>query len=426
MKRVRLAAVLLALMPGMPAGAQLLPGAPQLPLPGVSLPPLSLDRPVAEVERLTRRTAARVLDQTRLQRIAAFLHDNRAAVDRDDRGAPAVRGEIVLTAPEPGDLDALEQRGFTVIEDETIAGLDLRAVRLATPPDLPLARALKRARSIAGDRVSADNIHFRSGEPVAAPSPPARAIAPSAAASGDPVAIGLIDGGVAASPLIPDRVTQRGFAKGAPAPDPHATAVASLLIGEGAVRGADRGAHLFAADVYGRDPAGGSALAIATALGWMVENRVRVVTISLVGPENGLLSRAVRLAQGKGLTIVAAVGNDGPAAPPAYPASYPGVVAVTGVDRRDKALVEAGRALHLDYAAPGADMLAAAPGKGTTRVRGTSFAAPLAAGRLAALMAADGPDARAALDREAVDLGRKGPDPIYGRGLVCGACATRP
>jgi subtilisin family serine protease len=236
----------------------------------------------------------------------------------------------------------------------------------------------------------------------------------------------MIDGGVAATPLIPPHVTQQGFATGAPAPDPHATAVASLLIGEGKVRGADPGAHLFAADVYGRDPAGGGALAIARALGWMIDNRVKVVTISLVGPKNALLARAVALAEDKGLTIVAAVGNDGPAAPPAYPASYPGVLAITGVDAHRKALVEAGHALHLDYAAPGADMLAAIPGTGTAVVRGTSFAAPLAAGRLAALMSAHGGDARRALDREAIDLGPKGPDKTYGRGLVCGDCATRP
>ncbi len=42
--------------------------------------------------------------------------------------------------------------------------------------------------------------------------------------------------------------------------------------------------------------------------------------------------------------IVAAVGNDGPSARPAYPASYPGVLAVTGVDGRNRALIEAGRA----------------------------------------------------------------------------------
>src|SRR3546814_14600039 len=66
-----------------------------------------------------------------------------------------------------------------------------------------------------------------------------------------------------------------------------------------------------------------------------------------------------RLARERGVSVVAAVGNDGPAAPPAYPASYAGVIAVTGIDGRGRVLPEAGRARHVDFAAPGADMNAA-------------------------------------------------------------------
>ena len=422
MKRRFATPILIVLLVGVAAQAQLLPQ-----LPGATLPRLPADvlqRPLDRVENLTDQTAY-VLERTRLARVSTFLNDNRATVAPDDRGFPAVRGEVLLTTPTSDDLAQLVDRGFAVIDDSIIAGLGLRTVQLATPSGMALRKALRLARRIAGDRISADNIHFRSGETFAAAPADAR-IALESGAAAPPVPIGMIDGGVAATPLIPARVTQRGFATGAPAPDPHATAVASLLIGERRVRGADPGAHLFAADVYGRDSAGGGALAIARALGWMIENRVRVVTVSLVGPKNALLGRAVALAEGRGLTIVAAVGNDGPAAPPAYPASYPGVVAITAVDTHDKVLIEAGHAMHLDYAAPGADMLAAKPGTGTATVRGTSFAAPLVAGRLAALMAIDGVDARHTLDREALDLGPRGPDPVYGRGLICGDCATRP
>lgn len=422
MKRRFATPIIIVLLVGVAAQAQLLPQ-----LPGATLPRLPADvlqRPLDRVENLTDQTA-HVLERTRLARVSTFLNDNRATVAPDDRGFPAVRGEVLLTTPTSDDLAQLVDRGFAVIDDSIIAGLGLRTVQLATPSGMALRKALRLARRIAGDRISADNIHFRSGETFAAAPADAR-IALESGAAAPPVPIGMIDGGVAATPLIPARVTQRGFATGAPASDPHATAVASLLIGERRVRGADPGAHLFAADVYGRDPAGGGALAIARALGWMIENRVPVVTVSLVGPKNALLGRAIALAEGKGLTIVAAVGNDGPAAPPAYPASYPGVLAITAVDAHDKVLIEAGHAMHLDYAAPGADMLAAKPGTGTATVRGTSFAAPLAAGRLAALMAIDGVDARHTLDREALDLGPRGPDPVYGRGVVCGDCATRP
>jgi subtilisin family serine protease len=103
------------------------------------------------------------------------------------------------------------------------------------------------------------------------------------------------------------------------------------------------------------------------------------------------------------------------AAPPQYPASYRGVIAVTGVDARGRALPEAGKPTHLDFAAPGADMAAALPGRGYSRVRGTSFAAPLAAARL---MLAGSAGRLAAEARPG--KGR------VGRGIVCGDCRVDP
>ena len=221
----------------------------------------------------------------------------------------------------------------------------------------------------------------------------------------------MIDGATGPSIAVAET---RGFAEGAPYPSHHGSSVASLLhhAGAGTIR---------VADVYGTDKAGGNALAMAKGLGWLVERGSKVVTISLVGPRNALLERAVRAAQNRGVVVVAAVGNDGPAAPPAYPASYPGVVAVTAVDGKRRALIEAGRALNLDYAAPGADIYGRNAKGNRIKLRGTSFATPLVAARVARAMG-QGSDWRSALDREAIDLGRKGPDDIFGRGLVCATC----
>jgi subtilisin family serine protease len=204
---------------------------------------------------------------------------------------------------------------------------------------------------------------------------------------------------------------------GGPSPSDHATAIASLLRAGGVTR-------ILSADVYGKDPAGGNALAMAQALDWFAREKVPVVSVSLVGPRNLLLERAIAAASARGMTIVAAVGNDGPAAPPAFPASYPSVLAITGVDGRERALIEAGHALHLDYAAPGADMKAPNVQGRDGAVRGTSYAVPFVAARAAAAVDGGGP-VRTALDAEVRDLGRKGPDDLYGRGLICGNCAPR-
>ena len=120
--------------------------------------------------------------------------------------------------------------------------------------------------------------------------------------------------------------------------------------------------------------------------------------------------------------MVAAVGNDGPAAAPLYPAAYPGVVAVTGVDGHRRILPEAGRGSHVDFAAPAADVSAAGLSGGYVTVRGTSFAAPVVAARLARWLPSPDPaEARGAVEalgRQAIDLGAPGLDPIYGRGFV--------
>jgi hypothetical protein len=411
--RWRLALGAAALAAGQVAGAQLLPPVPD----------------VGGTVQGAGRTAAGTLDQTRGQvdalragadlararevRLEALVRANRDRLEMTDLG-PAVRGQVIAIDPDPAALAAAGQAGFTRQSEERIEALGIVAVTLGLPRGWSVDRALSRLCRIApSGAFAANHLHGQSGE--------AAMIGAAALAQGQAAgaaAIGMIDGGVAGHPALRGPLQQRGFAAGAPAPSGHGTAVASLIAGQGTVRGAAPGAALLVADVYGRDPAGGNALALVRALGWMVAQRVPVVAVSLVGPANPLVARAVGQARARGTWIVAAVGNDGRAAPPAFPASYPGVIAVTGVDARDRVLIEAGRALHLDYAAPGADMAAAGADGTLVAVRGTSFAVPLVAGRLAAHVRAADPIA--GLDGEAVGGGRRG----LGRGIICGTCRT--
>jgi hypothetical protein len=389
------------------AGAQLVPRIPGLPLDVPSLP--GVQGLADDVLRAPSDTA-RMLDQARRAAIAQLVRDNPGRIALDPDGFPARAGEVVVDDPTDTVIAAATAKGYRVIERGDVLGVGF--VRLAVPGEQSLKSAISDIRKLGGE-VSADQLHTPSGTTNDRPAP---------VANGDNILIGVIDGGVAGAAV------STGFAAGAPRDNDHATAVASLIAGSGAVRGGLPGARIASADVYGSDPAGGNATAIAKALGWMVQQRVPVVTISLVGPANPLLAKVVAAAQARGLVIVAAVGNNGPAAPPGFPASYPGVIAVTGVDGRNRALIEAGRASHLDYAAPGADMMAAGIGGRAFRVRGTSFAAPLVAATIARFYPSPSPAAIGPafkrVDAMARDLGPRGPDKIYGRGLVCGDCRT--
>lgn len=349
------------------------------------------------------------LARNRVTRLRGIVRANPDRMELDDLGEPARRGVVLLLDPDPAALDTARKLGFKAEQTQGLEALGLTSAQLTAPQGMSLTRALKALRkALPGRMLSADPLHFPSG-------------ADTTRSGGRPVAgapietaMGLIDGGVGSAAPVSET---RGFATGAPSPSDHGTAVAGLMRDAGARR-------IFAADVYGRDPAGGGALAIARALDWLVGRKVPVVSISLVGPRNPLLERAIAAAMTRGTIIVAAVGNDGPSAPPAYPASYPSVLAVTGVDGKSRALIEAGRALHLDYAAPGADISALNARGEIKAVRGTSYAAPLVAARAAAALD-KGRAVRATLDTEARDLGRKGPDNQYGRGLICGDCAGR-
>ena len=359
---------------------------------------------------------ATLLDLRKL-RLAQLVKESGGRLEMDGAGNPTVRGRLVAIGPTRAELAIARKAGFTVAARETDPVLGLSVVVLNTPARMTTPAALALIRRAAPTiTVEFDHIFEPAGGALAATGVALAASTANLAAGGRPL-IGMIDGGVAQSPsLASASIEQKGFA-GPPQATGHGTAVASLIVGSnGKFRGAAPSAALLVADVYGGNPAAGSALAIVKAMSWIAANRPSVINVSLVGPRNRVVERAVSAVQARGIKIVAAVGNDGPAAPPLYPASQPGVVAVTGVDARNRALAEAGRGPHLDYAAPGADMAAALPGNGYANVRGTSFAAPLVSARLAQA----GSTQR--LDSEA---SKKGFGRI-GRGIVCGPCRVNP
>src|ERR1041385_5761414 len=83
--------------------------------------------------------------------------------------------------------------------------------------------------------------------------------------------------------------------------------------------------------------------------------------------------------------LVAAGGNAGPRSAPLDPAADPSVIAVTATDMDDKPFAQANRGTHIAVAAPGVNILAAAPDGGYQMSSGTSFAAAQISG-IAALL----------------------------------------
>jgi len=435
LKRVLIAATSATLVAGS-AGAQLLPGVGLPSLPPVNLPtgnvpvvgPVvdnilatpagreavapTLDTVSGLPQRVIDAGPSTLLDLRRL-RLRELIRQYPRELESDGDGLPVRRGVLVTVDPDPASLALAGRGGFRIVDDSREASLAIRTVTLAVPRGLSARDALKRLRKIAPSlQADFDHVFEPAGGALL---PFAGALAASAGTGGGPL-IGIVDGGVASHPALSGAsIEQSGFA-GRPQPTGHGTAVASLVVGsQGPFHGAARGASLLVADVYGGSRAAGSASSIVRALGWLASKGPQVINISLVGPRNRAVERAINAIRVRGINVVAAVGNDGPAAPPQYPASYPGVIAVTGVDARGRALPEAGKAAHLDFAAPGADMAAALPGRGYARVRGTSFAAPLATARLAL---------SGSVQRLAAEA-RPGKGRV-GRGIVCGMCRVDP
>jgi len=207
----------------------------------------------------------------------------------------------------------------------------------------------------------------------------------------------------------------------------HGTAVAAILVGQrsGGGSGLLPGAELAVADVFGADPDGipiGDVMALVGGLDWLLSSRVPVINMSFAGDANAVVALALRRVIADHVIVVAAAGNGGPAAAPAFPSDEPGVIGVTAVDNHSQPYAEANRGDSIDFAAPGVRIWTPGPTAAGSYHTGTSFAAPFVtaavAARLANGAAADADRIVDWLGKTAIDLGQPGKDPVFGRGLI--------
>jgi subtilisin family serine protease len=245
------------------------------------------------------------------------------------------------------------------------------------------------------------------------------------------VPVGMIDTGINAEHEIMTgarlELIQLADQTLAPSKAIHGTAVASLLIGDpdSRVPGLIHGAEVIAVDAFAREGSDERAdvISVLRGLNVLKARGVRVVNLSLTGPNNSLLESIVnQMVQEDGIVMVAAAGNEGPSGELRYPAAFDTVLAVTAVDARTRIYRKAQRGPHIDITAPGVNMLSATSIRGARLKSGTSFAVPFVTAAVAIMLSQDdtlSPDqVRERLRNTAQDLGAPGADDVFGHGLL--------
>jgi len=336
-----------------------------------------------------------------------------------------------LVMAEPTVFDELQVKGYLFDTVTELPALGLRLAEVAAPSTFDITSVRNGVLDVVGkDRAEVDLNHFyTAGAPVSTSDggvePRAAMLLPSDLDDLD-LRVGMIDSHVDTShpALASSRIETRSFARpGADAPEFHGTAIASILAANSAeFRGLAPNAELFAASVFELDSKRGevaSTVSLIRALDWLLSTEVDVINISLAGPPNRLLEKALQRAADNRVVVMAAAGNGGPVARPMYPAAYDSVVAVTAVDATQQVFRLANRGEYLALAAPGVDLRHARAGGGYAASSGTSFAVPFAvtaAARLSRLRPQQ--DIITMLLESALDLGPPGRDTIYGYGLL--------
>ncbi|NOU06455.1 MAG: S8 family serine peptidase, partial [Hyphomicrobiaceae bacterium] len=394
---------------------------------------------------------------------------------------PFARPEMLASRLSPSALAHAQKLGFTKVGVVSMSSAGISATRLSAPEGLTAAAARDMLQRLAPDGTFADNVKYRiyrtatgvtapgqekpkqdrsgqeksgqdksgvekaiSSRPMATPCGTDRCYGgsiikwtmqhQSCAAA---LRVGIIDTGFDAThpslrlQRIQSNSSQRSAAT--QAPNWHGTGVVGLLAGDpqSATPGLIPGARFLVSDIFFADADGQPASDTASliqALDWLDKRGAQIINMSLSGPHDDLLKQAISALSRKGIMFVAAAGNDGPTAPPSYPAAYDTVIAVTAVNTELRNYRHASRGDHIDLAAPGVDIWSALPGERAGYHSGTSFAVPYVTAVLASMYRSLPGKTKQEFLRQVstTDLGPPGRDPIYGQGLVLAptSCST--
>ncbi|GFH36984.1 type VII secretion-associated serine protease mycosin [Streptomyces pacificus] len=222
----------------------------------------------------------------------------------------------------------------------------------------------------------------------------------------------------------------------------HGTAMAGIIAGHGHGTDRDEGVLGIAPEakilpvrviLEGADPARTRArktrgTALAQGIRWAADNGADVINLSLgddsesAHPDAGE-DAAVQYALDKGAVVVASAGNGGEKGDHiSYPAAYPGVIAVTAVDRYGTHASFSTRRWYATVSAPGVDVVIADPDGRYYEGWGTSAASAFVSGAVALVRAAHPRLTPAQIKRLLAATARDGPksgrDDARGYGIV--------
>jgi serine protease len=175
----------------------------------------------------------------------------------------------------------------------------------------------------------------------------------------------------------------------------------------------------------------GTVANVAEGIRFAADNGAQVINMSLGGPiKSQIIEDAVNHALAKGVVVVAAAGNSGRKV--GYPAAYPGVIAVSATDDKDKIAWFSSRGPELAIAAPGVavtQQTVCNGGKDKCEVfgtfNGTSMAAPHVAGVAAMVESLGVTDPGAVRDVLQASARPKDDKNLYGAGILDGGAAAK-
>jgi type VII secretion-associated serine protease mycosin len=248
------------------------------------------------------------------------------------------------------------------------------------------------------------------------------------------VVVGLVDSGVDGThPDLVGNVTQgaevfvgnRG-GNGWTDEDGHGTGMAGLIAGHGHGSGNADGVLGIAPKATILPVRSGIiewATAIDPGIKWATDHGARVISLSVGSADRSTdEERAVIYAIQHDVVLVAAAGNAPEDKQVIYPAAYPGVLAVGGVDQSGNHASLSVTGPQVALSAPAVNIASTGPGRKYRAADGTSDATAIVAGA-AALVRAKFPNLSATevihrLTATAIDKGPPGRDDQYGYGIV--------